>query len=392
MAGRRDSRVEYGTRPSGDHLRTRVSREHLADPLRTTRVTMAMLTFVPSGMGGSERYARSLVRELARDPALDLQLLVAASARGFAARVPEEVVDAIPGRDETTARIAAIARARLGGRSMVSVRRADVLHHPFSVPVPTSRRARTVQTLHDVQHHDLPQLFSRAELLYRKLTYDRGARRADAVVTISDFAKQRAVSVLGLDPQRVHVAHLGVDVPDTAPRAGERQDFVLYPARAWPHKNHARLVAAMDLVRRSRPSLRLVLTGGGLDGLGALPSWVEHRGHVSDAELVDLYESASCLAFPSLYEGFGLPPLEAMAHSCPVAASSAAAVPEVCGDAAVLFDPTDVTAIAAGLERAIDGRDRLVPLGHQRVRQFTWAACAEVHSRLYRRLHRPSGP
>lgn len=368
-----------------------MSTQNRADPPRATRVTMAMLTFVPAGMGGSERYARSLVRELAHDRAIDLRLLVAASARGFAAGVLEEVVESIPGRDATRARLAAIVRARLGSRSMSSLREADVLHHPFSVPVPTSRRAHVVQTLHDVQHHDMPQLFSRAELMFRKLTYDRGARRADAVVTISDYAKQRAVAALGLDPQRVHVAHLGVDVPDTAPMTRERQDFVLYPARAWPHKNHARLVEAVDVVRRTRPWLRLVLTGAGLDSLGPLPAWVECRGHVSDTELDELYASASCLAFPSLYEGFGLPPLEAMARGCPVAASRVAAVPEVCGDAAVLFDPTDASAIARAVEQAIDGRDRIVPLGHERVRRFTWAACAEVHSRVYRRLHRPTG-
>lgn len=365
-----------------------MSTEHGAGPPPATRVTLAMLTFVPGGMGGSERYARSVVRELAQDVALDLRVLVAASARGFAAGVPEQVVETIPGRDDTRSRLSAMARARVGGRSMTSAREADVLHYPFSVPVPAAGRAAVVQTLHDVQHHDLPQLFSRGELLFRQMTYDRGARRADAVVTISDYAKQRAVSALGLDPQRVHVAHLGVDVPDGPRSVRERSDFVLYPARAWPHKNHARLVGAVELLRRRRPSLRLVLTGGGLDELGPLPPWVERRGHVSDRELGELYETASCLAFPSLYEGFGLPPLEAMARGCPVAASRATAVPEVCGDAAVLFDPTDPASIAAGIEQAIDGRDRLLPLGYARARQFTWTACAAVHSRVYRRLHR----
>ena len=98
--------------------------------------------------------------------------------------------------------------------------------------------------------------------------YEGAARRADAVITISEFARQRMVELLGLDPAKIHVAHLAVDADAFTPFTGEREPFVLYPARGWPHKNHARLVEAMAIVRTSHPELRLVLTGGGLDALG----------------------------------------------------------------------------------------------------------------------------
>ena len=121
------------------------------------------------------------------------------------------------------------------------------------------------------------------------------------------------------------------------PGTGEREPFLLYPARRWPHKNHERLFEAFALVRRERPELRLVLTGGG--EFGSVPDGVEVLGHVPRPQLVGLLQRASALVFPSLYEGFGQPPLEAMACGCPVACSNAGALPEVVGDAALLFDP-----------------------------------------------------
>ena len=114
----------------------------------------------------------------------------------------------------------------------------------------------------------------------------------------------------------------GIDHARFSPGDEPREPFLLYPARAWPHKNHARLFEAFALLRRERPELRLVLTGGGHSA--PLPDGVEVRGHVSADELVSLYRRAAALVFPSLYEGFGQPPLEAMACGCPVACSNAA--------------------------------------------------------------------
>jgi glycosyltransferase involved in cell wall biosynthesis len=203
------------------------------------------------------------------------------------------------------------------------------------------------------------------------------------VIVISEWVKERVVERLGLPPDRIHPIHLGVDherfSPDTTVA---REPFLVYPARPWPHKNHARLLEGFSLLRRERPELRLVLTGVGHDPDG-VPEGVDVLGGVSAGELVSLYRRAAALVFPSLYEGFGLPPVEAMACGCPVAASSAGSLPEVVGDAAVLFDPLDPAAIAAGMAEALDRAAELGERGLVRAAAFTWAATARAHDVVY---------
>jgi glycosyltransferase involved in cell wall biosynthesis len=264
---------------------------------------------------------------------------------------------------------------------------ADVVHFPFTVPIPSpSKGVRFAETAFDMQHRDLPELFSRPERLFRSFQYERPVRRADAVFTISEFSKSRIMHHLGIDESKIHVAYLGVDVTRFTPNHGERDDFLFYPAKAWRHKNHARLFEAFALVRRRHPGMRLVLTGGDIDSLGPLPDGVEWAGHVSLDELVRIYQRAAAVVFPSLYEGFGLPVVEAMAAGTPVASSTAGSLPEICGDAAVLFDPEDVEAIADGIERALARSDELSRLGPPRAARFTWDACVRVHADVYRSL------
>ncbi len=347
---------------------------------------MPAWTLVPGEMGGSETYARELVRALDRRDDVRVTTYVGRSAAGVLGARHEVVEPGIAPGPSPRSRLATIARAQVGGReTRRQLAAAQVVHHPFTVPVPTAGGVAQVRTLADVQHLDHPELFSRAERLYRAWAYDRAARTADAVVTVSGFSRDRIAERLGIDPAHIHVAHLGV-VAEEFESSPVRDPVVLYPARTWPHKNHTRLVEAMALVRRDRPDLRLVLTGGGTEELTGLPGWVEARGPVSTGELRELYARAACLAFPSLYEGFGLPPLEAMASGCPVAAADSGSIPEVCGDAAALFDPYDVRAIAEGIEWALDQRERLVEAGRARVREFTWQRCAEVHVEVYRAL------
>jgi glycosyltransferase involved in cell wall biosynthesis len=176
----------------------------------------------------------------------------------------------------------------------------------------------------------------------------------------------------------------GIDHERFSPRSGQRQPFLLYPARSWPHKNHERLFEAFTAVRARRPELRLVLTGGGR--FAALPEGAEARGIVSAAELVELYRHASALVFPSLYEGFGQPPLEAMACGCPVVCSNAGSLPEVCGSAARLFAPDDSAAAAAAIEEVLAEPAPWQAAGLARAAEFTWTRSAAAYEDVYREL------
>ncbi|MWV50571.1 glycosyltransferase [Rathayibacter sp. VKM Ac-2803] len=352
-------------------------------------VTLAVLTVDPGGMGGGETYARALTRLLvprAGEEGLRVRALVPENARGFSEGVPEVVArGVVSGAGHRRRAIGMLQAAVRTLRLRRLLGRDEILYFPFTVPLPyPSRRQGHVQMVFDLQHRDLPQLFPRIERVFRRVAYEATARRADAVITISAFTKSRIVELLGIPEERIHVSHLGVDTERFRPNLGKREDFVLYPARAWPHKNHARLFEAMRLLRADGHPFRLVLTGGDLDRLAPLPDFVDWRGHVTEQELAELYRRAAALAFPSLYEGFGFPPIEAMASGCPVAASSAGSLPEICGDAAVYVDPLDPRSIADGILEAIGRGPELGPLGVERARRFSWERCREEHLAVFR--------
>jgi glycosyltransferase involved in cell wall biosynthesis len=199
--------------------------------------------------------------------------------------------------------------------------------------------------------------------------YRHAARTCDLIVVDSEFTANDVSEALGFPRERLVVAYPGVDErfrPEERPADGD--PYVLMLAPGDPRKNHATLAAAVELVRRNRPELRLVA-----------PSYVPHE------ELPDLYRGATVFAYPSYFEGFGIPILEAMASGTPVVASSHASMDEACGDVAVRAEPDSAESLAAGLERAIAERDTLVPRGLEHARGFTWRACGEAHLRAFER-------
>ncbi len=347
-------------------------------------VGIALLTLVPGELGGSESATRELLRALSSQGTLPYRVYLPPAAPESGEGLPAELVSEY--------RLARTIPRRLAAMSLAAVRPgplqrrlagADAVHYPLTIRIPPVAAPSAV-TLHDVQHLDLPHLFSRGERAFRALAWHRSARSARIVIVPSAFVSGRAVELLGLDPGRVRVIQHGIDHGLFTPGGGPREPFLLYPARPWPHKNHARLFEAFALLRRERPGLRLVLTGGGHGA--AVPDGAEARGHVSAAELASLYRRAAALVFPSLYEGFGQPPLEAMACGCPVACSNAASLPEVCGEAARFFSPDDPAAIAAAVEDVLADPDAWSARGIARAATFTWQRSAAAHEAVYREL------
>ncbi len=341
-----------------------------------------MLTLVPGVSGGSETYARELMRALGRVGRFEYRVFapsIAADLDGL----PVELVPEYHASLSTGGRIAAMGRATLaGGAIRRRLAEVDVLHFPLSVMVPPVSSSAATTTILDVQHELLPQFFSRAERAYRRRVYGWSARRSRLVLTISRHAAGTLVERLGLAEDRVRPIHLGIDHDVFRPGDDPRGEFLLYPARSWPHKNHARLFEAFAELRRTHPGLELVLTSYE----GPVPEGVRSLGHVDRSELVRLYRTAAALVFPSLYEGFGQPPLEAMACGCPVACANVASLPEIVGDAARLFDPSSTEEIVDAVESVLADPDPWVRRGLERAREFTWEKTARAHDAVYEEL------
>lgn len=306
----------------------------------------------------------------------------------------------------TASRFTALLPPRLTPRRTVRLMAGlDLLHYPLTIPVPRTQ-LRTAVTLHDLQHHDLPELFSRAQRAWRRATYDTATRRATIVITVSQHAKGRIVERLGIDPDRIEAVAHGVDRTRFSPEAEDGDEkalagyrlperFLLYPAALWPHKNHDRLLAGLAAI--SDPDLGIVLTGPSFGGLPRLREDIaRHRlgervrylGFVAPEAIPALYRRATAMIFPSLYEGFGAPTLEAMACGCPVACSSATALTETCGDGALMFDPHSSDSIAVAMERIVGDstlRGQLREAGSSRVQKFTWEGAARGHRRAFER-------
>ncbi|HEY2602622.1 MAG TPA: glycosyltransferase family 1 protein [Thermoleophilaceae bacterium] len=371
-----------------------------------------MLTLFPGRVGGSETNVRGLLGAFAAGQGPD-EVVVLANRHvvgpyaGFQrGPVRIEHVRSYRSGDSEPTRLAAMTFAALAPGRVARDMPAglDVVHYPVTVPIPRFDGPRVI-TLFDVQHLEMPEFFSRAERTYRRFAYDRAARQATLVITSSEHSRERAIELVGVDPGRVEVVPLGIDherfrldpADDDSALAGldlpER--FVVYPANLWPHKNHARLVAA--LARTSDRSLELVLTGqpyGRLDALmdearrAGVSERVHHLGFVRSDALPALYRRARALVFPSVYEGFGAPPLEAMACGCPVASSPRASLGELLADAALTFDPEDPAAIAAAIDRVTGDktlRERLRSAGLERAGRYTWEAAAAGHVAAYQR-------
>ncbi len=306
---------------------------------------------------GTARHVRGLVSALRGRPGLELELL---SFGG-------------PGKASSVVRDAAWYPLGLRRRA----RALDVLHGT-TFRGPTRSRTPTVLTVHDLALLRYPEAFPRWHRLYGQSALRATLRAADALVAVSEFTKRETVALTGVSAERIRVVPNGVDEIFTPQGPAEDGDFVLTVATLEPRKNLARAVEAAQL---AGVELRVV----GARGWGGVEvsGWV---GEVPDAELASLYRGARCVLYPSLYEGFGLPVLEAMACGTPVVTSLGTALEEVAGGAAVLVDPLDVSALAEGIGAAEARRGELVRLGLERARELTWSRAADDVEALWREL------
>jgi glycosyltransferase involved in cell wall biosynthesis len=290
---------------------------------------------------------------------------------------------------------------------------ADVVHWPIAFmngPV-AQRKGAWVLSIHDIQHEFFPQFFSRRDRLLRRLRWRPSARAADHIVTISEFSRRTICERFEVPAEKISVVPLAArktliadpaKTPLPSGLAESEAPWVVYPASPLPAKNHARLLEGLALHRdRNDDGLRLVLIGPTQHSWAPVERAIaEHRledrvlrlGHVSETTLSALYQRATGLVFPSLFEGFGMPVVEAMEVGCPVAASDAACLPEVLGEVGRSFSPYEPEQIADALEWLVgidaQERSRQAAAGREQAAKFSLERLIEGTIGVYRELLR----
>jgi len=278
------------------------------------------------------------------------------------------------------------AWSRLGRPPVESVVGPLDVFHFSDWMYPAQRGGVRATTVYDLTPLRYPELVERKTRRMHAAKYENAARTCDRVFAISRFTAGDVVELLRVPEERVAVAYPGID-PFFRPD-GEQADlggpYVLAVSTLEPRKNLPALVEAFGLLRRERPELTLALAG--LSGWEDRPiggEGVRLLGFVPDEELARLYRGASAFAYPSRFEGFGMPVVEALACGAPAVVSSHASLDEACGDAALRADPDDADAFASALSRALEGPAELRERGLAHAARFTWRACGEAFLAAY---------
>lgn len=358
---------------------------------------------VGTGLAGNESYVTNLVEALAEVDTHNRYTLYVTK---------REAVERYSGRwPHVSVRLTTphtpLVRIPLTLVAELRRRPVDLLHVQYTAP-PLSP-CPVVATIHDLSFEHLPQTFKRRSRMQLRLTVRRTARGAAHIITSSDYSRRDIVQTYGIPEERTSVTPLAAPA-HFAPVTDERElqrvrelysikgDYVLAVGSIQPRKNLVRLIAAYALLRHTLPPERLpqlVLVGKRAWLYGEtlraveqhdLHNFVNFTGYVSSADLPALYTGALCFVYPSYFEGFGLPPLEAMQCGAPVIAGDRTSLPEVVGEAGLLVDPFDERAIASTIERAISDehlRAELRRKGLARARLFDWRETARLTLKAY---------
>lgn len=345
------------------------------------------------------RYIDKLIEHLYKlKPEHEIIILTTAERTKFMSEIaPELTIVQTPFKEFTFAE-------QIGLRKQIADMNPDLVHFGM-VQQPVFYKGVVVTTMHDLttarfRNPDKnPVVFLMKQQIY-KWVNKKVARKSTAIITPTQYVKDDVVDYTHVDPDKITVtleaADFITDKPVPVKEVGNKQ-FIMYVGRPTPHKNLRRLIDAFRLAQKSRPDLYLVLVGKTDANYERHAAYVQEKnipnviftGFTSDAQLRWLYEHTKAYVFPSLSEGFGLPPLEAMTHGAPVLASNASCIPEVLGGAASYFDPQNVEEMAAKIGETVDDpiiREDLSEKGKKRAAQFSWRRMATQTLDLYNQV------
>ncbi len=359
--------------------------------------------------GGNETYIKNLIPALAeidQKNQYTLYFSVAQAAHAWRERFANFTVRLLPPPTP-------LVRVPLSLALELRRYPVDVLHVQYTAP--PFCRAPVVTMIHDLAFEHLPETFTRRGKTQLRLTVRHTARRAAHILTVSEYSRQDIIQTYKLAPEKISVTHNGFEaqfspMPQTTDEAaviknkfGITQDFLLAVGSLQPRKNLVRLLRAYVKLREQHKDFQqqLVLVGRQLWLYQEILREIRQQnfaqdvivtGYVDNEDLPALYRSATTLVYPSLFEGFGLPPLEAMACGTPVITSNNSSLPEVVGDAALLVDAHDEQAIANAIFRLVNDKNlqaKLRVAGFAQAQRFTWRQAAEKTLAIYQTIHQP---
>lgn len=368
------------------------------------RVGINTLFMLPGKVGGTETYVRGLVHGLSQVDKKNEYVLFTHNENHNTFEVDSGQFSKSLCTVPAKIKLARVAYEQLFLPKLVTKCGIDVLHSPGYVSPLTGCYAKVV-TIHDMQYIHYPDYFPKTKLLYWKHLLPLSARRSDVILTVSENSKADIANLLHIPQNKIFVTYeapkfcADLDKDDSLPtvmkKYGIRHNYVLSVASLLPHKNLDRLIEAFALLE-DKIDHQLVLVGLRGRALSKIKEMIRNKvnhphrviflGYVSDQDLAGLYKRASLFILPSLFEGFGIPLLEAMSLDCPVAASNKTSIPEVVGDAALLFDPNSSDQIAEAIFSVVSDetyRERLIVKGRQRVKLFSWEKMAEETIHAY---------
>ncbi len=366
------------------------------------KVGVNLLDLAPGKIGGMEQYIRNLIwYSTIQDEKYSFYLFLN--------------TDNFDSFDEASQRITKIIIDHDKDRSLqlyqyIEDLKLDMWFCPLLILEPRFINIPTIVTIPDIQHEFFPDFFNKEIIEWRKENYQFSAQKADAVLTLSNFSKQSIVEKYEIKEEKVHSIYLDSDkvfYEKTLEKKNKEirikynlpPKYIFYPANTWPHKNHIRLLEAMKILKNDfQLDIKLVLTGSADRVHDVITDFIYKNqlredvlflGYIAQEDMPYIYSNAVSLVFPSLFEGFGIPLVEAMRSSCSILCSNAGSIPEVVEDCALLFDPYNPKDIADKVRLIVSDRDLrtiLIEKGKTRAAQFSWEQSSQETLEIFNEI------
>jgi len=375
------------------------------------KITYDSQIFGAQTYGGVSRYFCEIASRIARMEGMDVSITAPMHINAYIEHLPSDIVSGFPSPATNFFRkylrnnyadFASRAFSLLLGDCMVRLSTPDILHETYFSPYKLgSRNLRRVITIHDMIHEKFPDSFPNADKTARYKA--KAAARADHVICVSESTRKDVLNIMDLPYSKTSVIHHGFNLMDSRINSGQKSSsfidspYLLYVGNRRGYKNFSAFLEVYGTSPELKDEFSLVCFGGGSFNIHEL-KMIENLNIPKkriiqltgdDQLLATLYQNAIAFIYPSLYEGFGIPPLEAMSYGCPVICSNVSSIPEVVGKAGEYFDPRNLASMRSAINRvlsSIDYRNSMTLEGYKHLKCFSWDSCAANTVEVYRSL------